>query len=151
PTYDKSNPNLWTPNGEKDAELALVGIHVVGSTAGHPEMIWATFEHLGNAPNAAYSYINAGGNVISVPQDTSGNWLFCASGSGGPFTVAHMNQSGANIQAVPPNAISPSDTIRWKAWGAASDRSPNPISGSPQHSNSEIIAINDSVRGMLID
>src|SRR5205085_867692 len=41
PTYDKSNPNEWVPNGKKTVQLALVAMHVVGSTAGHPELIWA--------------------------------------------------------------------------------------------------------------
>jgi hypothetical protein len=45
PTYDKSNPTHWVPNGEKTTTLALVGMHVVGSTKDHPEMIWSTFEH----------------------------------------------------------------------------------------------------------
>ena len=36
PTYDRSNPNLWTPNGQNTVQLAMVGMHVVGSTAGHP-------------------------------------------------------------------------------------------------------------------
>jgi hypothetical protein len=43
------------PNGQKTVNLAMVGMHVVGSTKGHPEMIWATFEHIGNAPNDDYS------------------------------------------------------------------------------------------------
>src|SRR5207249_3386854 len=44
PIYDMSNPNQWTRNGTKKTTLAMVGMHVVGSTKGHPEMIWATFE-----------------------------------------------------------------------------------------------------------
>jgi hypothetical protein len=31
--------------------VALVGFHIAGVVAGHPEMIWATFEHVRNAPN----------------------------------------------------------------------------------------------------
>lgn len=31
--------------------VALVGFHIGGIVAGHPEMIWATFEHKNNAPN----------------------------------------------------------------------------------------------------
>lgn len=31
--------------------VALVGFHVVGVQPGHPEMIWATFEHNENVPN----------------------------------------------------------------------------------------------------
>jgi hypothetical protein len=39
PTYEKVTPTQWNVNGTKQVELAMVGIHVVGSTAGDPEMI----------------------------------------------------------------------------------------------------------------
>jgi len=32
-------------------ELALIGFHIGGIVNNHPEMIWATFEHMDNAPN----------------------------------------------------------------------------------------------------
>ena len=157
PTYDRSNPNLWTPTGQATVQLALVGMHVVGSTGsttsapGHPEMIWATFEHVDNTPNAAYTYINASNQSVPVPQNTAGNWLFCASNSAGPFNEMHMRFNPPNIEAVPPFTISPSNTIRWKPWGGASDVRPNPISSpaTTAGSNTEIIAINNSVRLML--
>ena len=38
--------HMWN----KNADLALVGMHVVGSVKDHPEMIWATFEHVDNGP-----------------------------------------------------------------------------------------------------
>ena len=75
PTYNKANPNLWTPTGQQTVQLALLGIHVVGSTAGHPEMVWATFEHVSNTPPATYSY-NSTSGPKTVNQDTSGTWLF---------------------------------------------------------------------------
>ena len=149
PTYNTSSNTDWTPTGQKTTQLALVGVHVVGSTAGHHEMIWATFEHVGNTPNSTYQYIDSGGTLTTVPQSSIGAWLFAASGSPGPFDIAHMQQSGDAIQANPPFTISPSDTIRWKPWGAASNLSPNPIDGSAAASNTEIIAINNSVRGMM--
>ena len=31
--------------------MALVGLHVVGVVQGHPEFVWATFEHDKNAPD----------------------------------------------------------------------------------------------------
>jgi hypothetical protein len=34
-----------------EEEVALLGLHVVGVVEGHPEFIWATFEHDENAPN----------------------------------------------------------------------------------------------------
>jgi hypothetical protein len=168
----KPVPNQWTPNGTKTALLALVGIHVVGSTAGHPEMIWATFEHVGNTPNDGYQYVNTSSAVVSKTRDTSGTWLFSASGSAGPFNVAHMSvdPSTGVINAEPGSTISPSDTIRSKAWGAACDpvssgapnpiscglnppnspNPPNPFDSTSAASNSEIIAINNSVRGQLL-
>lgn len=39
------------PNETETVQLGLVGFHVAGVVNGHPEMIWATFEHKDNAPN----------------------------------------------------------------------------------------------------
>jgi hypothetical protein len=162
PTYDRSNPNKWVANGQKTVPLALVGMHVVGSTKGHPEMIWATFEHVGNSPPAEYLYDSVTG-LKTVPQDTSGTWLFSASNSAGPFNFAHMVSTPPNVTAVPSQTVSPSDTIRWKSWGAASDSPPNPKTPATKanplaslaeviaSSNSEIISINNSIRGMIPD
>ncbi|MES2819831.1 MAG: hypothetical protein V4812_12695 [Pseudomonadota bacterium] len=33
--------------------LALIGMHVVGVVKGHPEFVWATFEHRANAPDCS--------------------------------------------------------------------------------------------------
>ena len=152
PTYDTSNPSLWVPNGQKTVLMALVGMHVVGSTKGHPEMIWATFEHKNNAPNAAYSYLSPSG-AKTVNPDFSTPYLFCAANP----DVSHLNEphmqqdpaNEANIKAVPPFTISPSNTIRGNAWGAAPGVSPNPLDASAAASNSELISINNNVRGML--
>lgn len=141
PTYDTSNPNEWVPNGQKTVELAMVGMHVVGSTKGHPEMLWATFEHVSSTPNAAYSY-NSTSGLQNVAQNTDGNWLFSVDGAAAPFNQAHMRvNSSGNIEAVSPHTISPSNTIRWKPWGKPT--------GSAS-SNTELISINNSVRGMLV-
>ena len=140
---------MWVPNGQKTVQMALVGMHVVGSVAGHPEMIWATFEHFMNTPNDAFSYINSSNATTNVARNTAGTWLFCPSGSTGPFNQPLASFSTPNIVAANGGPIGPSNTIRAKAWGAASDVSPNPIDGSTAASNSEIIAINNSVRGML--
>jgi hypothetical protein len=149
PTYDKSNPTTWVKNGQKSATVALVGIHVVGSAAGHPEMIWATFEHVGNAPNDAYSYRNSGGGVTPVTVDTSGTWLFCASPCAAPFNGQRQFLAGDSIvSSSPPNPIGPDNVIRRKAWGAAFDLAPNPLKG-PEASNSEIISVNNTVRAVL--
>jgi hypothetical protein len=150
PTYNTSNPTTWTQNGQKPIQLALLGVHVVGSTAGHPEMIWATFEHVSNTPNATYSYVNTSNATVSVPQTTAGTWLFTASGASNNFNQAHMTYVTPNIVAVSGQTISASNTIRWKPFGAALNTRPNPIDTTAAASNSEIISINNSVRGQLV-
>jgi hypothetical protein len=164
PTYNQSNPNVWVPNGQKTVQMALVGIHVVGSTGGspgHPEMIWATFEHKSNAPDVSYSYVSTSG-VKTVNPDFSQSWLFCASNpaGGARFNQAHIQEDSlnpGNIIAVSPFAISPSNTMRVNAWGGAANASPNPVdapssplaTAASAASNSEIISTNNSVRGLL--
>ena len=163
PKYDTSSHTIWKQTGEtENVNLALVGMHVVGSTTGHPEMVWSTFEHFGNAPNAVYSYINASGQTRTVPQDTSGTWLFTKSNSTGPFNSLHAFFSAPDIFSAscnqnvtpvtcPGNAapITPSDTIRVAPWGAAANASPNPVDASAAVSNTEIISIHNSVLGLM--
>ncbi len=50
-THDAKGRIVADPTHPLPATLALVGFHVVGTVAGHPEMIWATFEHADNAPD----------------------------------------------------------------------------------------------------
>jgi hypothetical protein len=153
PTYTKTSTSLWTQSGSKQALLAMVGIHVVGSANGHPEMIWASFEHFGNAPNAAYTYTSTSGNK-TVNQNTSGGWLFTKNGSAGPFNVEYMNwvSSPASIQAAtagtpppPPGVIAASDTLRENPFGT-----PSPTSSANISLNTDVISINNSVISQLL-
>lgn len=145
PTYNQSNANLWTPTGQQTVKLALVGMHVVGSTAGHPEMAWATFEHVGNTPIATYSY-NSTGGLKTVTQNNSGNWLLAGNGSAGPFNVAHMAFTGPagtppdSIQSEPSFTISPSDTMRVEPFG---------VPGTNTFENTEVISMDSHVLSML--
>lgn len=151
PTYNTTNPNLWVRTGQKTVLMALVGMHVVGSVAGHPEMIWATFEHKNNAPNSSYTYVSTSG-VKTVNPDFSTAYLFCAANPTiSLLNKAHM-QDGPNpgeIAAITGFTISPSNTIRGNAWGGAPGVSPNPVDATVSASNSELISINNDVRGML--
>lgn len=143
PTYDKTSPTLWTANGSRQAQLALVGIHVVGSATGHPEMIWATFEHVDNTRNAGYSYTNSANATVNVPQNNAGTWTFSTTP---PQPVANQNQqiitnSGANLIAgTPPTPIGPGDTLRVSPWG---------MPGASTASNTDILSINNSVLTQL--
>jgi hypothetical protein len=154
PTYSgvPATGDLWLSTGNtKTVQLALVGIHVVGSTKGHPEMIWATFEHINNAPHDDYTYVDMNNASQTKSADTStGNWLFAKGGSTA-FNQPRMQVAeNGNIRAiVTGDAIGPSDTIRRKAWGAASDKPPNPLVIDSATSNTQVISINNSVMGMM--
>ncbi|UTH75174.1 hypothetical protein [Chromobacterium sp. IIBBL 290-4] len=64
--------------------LALVGLHVVGVTQHHEEMIWASFEHVDNAPD-----VDAG--AIPSPQTpvSDRDWTFYKKNT--PLTECNLN------------------------------------------------------------
>ncbi len=142
PVYDTSDPDVWKETGHETVQLALIGMHVAGSTFNHSEMVWATFEHDRNAPAATYTYQSATG-LKTLAQDTSGDWLFATTGSGGPFNVAHMtfDEPSGQIRASAPFHVGPSDTMRTMPWGT---------DGTDAKSNTEVIAMNHHVRSMLM-
>lgn len=141
PTYDMTDPNHWILTGSAVMKLAMVGMHVVGSTAHHPEMLWATFEHFDNAPNAPYMYINNLGATVPGPI-SPGPWMF-SSLPGGPFNVQHMSYDTltGDINSIMPFTISPSDTNRVHPFGMPGGNAP---------SNTEVISIDNSVLSQLI-
>jgi hypothetical protein len=147
PNYNTSNPNQWVPSGTtKNITLALVGVHFVGTVLGHPEMIWASFEHFGNTPNAAYNYTPTSGSG-AVPQDSAGNWLFCAPNcpTGSTFNSSHARVSGTDIVGQPSGSpITPSNTLRVNPWGL-----PGTAVASVA-SNTQIVSINNSVLSKLL-
>jgi hypothetical protein len=145
PTYDTSNPLHWVRTGSRKAQLAMIGMHVAGSVSHHPEMIWATFEHVDNAPNAAYSYLNAARGISNVGQNTAGSWSLASDGATGPFNVPRQVYIDPNITtAVYARPIGASDTLRQKAFGTASDNVDAPTL------NAEVISINNSVMSQLV-
>jgi len=150
PVFDRSSPTIWKMTGTTQTKVALVGVHVVGSTAEHPEMVWATFEHKGNTPDAVYQY-NSGGTTLTVPQDTSGSWLFTSSGSTGPFNteLAAYDSASSSIQAQTSAAIGPSDILRQKAWGSGYNGQPNQEDLTPAAANTQVISLNTDVVDQL--
>lgn len=74
------------PNGSSDnVTLALVGFHIAGVVKGHPEMIWATFEHKDNAPDVPADY-----NFKDPTKKVSGkDWTFYTHGT--PYSECNVN------------------------------------------------------------
>ncbi len=157
PSYEEVDPHTWIPVGEKTVSMALVGMHVVGSAAGHPEMIWATFEHKGNTPKAVYDYLNTSKKTVVVPQDTGKNWLFSANALDPKPNISHMTDTSANgnasdtVFANPPNIISPSNTLMTVPWGSSIGHITNPQDSSSAASNSEILSLNNSIQQLMPD
>ncbi len=143
PTFDKSDPELWVPNGQKTVKMALIAIHIVGALNGHPEAAWGSMEHFDNTPNAAYSYMSTNGLQI-VAQNTNGSWLFTPSGSAGPFNKMNASwlPSNGNLKATNNGvSIAPIPVLRLMPWG---------MPGSSTLSNTEVISANAAVIGQLI-
>jgi hypothetical protein len=137
PTFNKSNPNNWVVNGQKTIKVVMVGIHVVGGTNNHGEMVWGTFEHLGNTPNALYTY-NSTSGLKTVGQSTSGTWLFTPTGSTGPWNAQNNTWTGSGITGTP---VGPSTVLRTKPWG---------MDGTNNGMNTQVIQANSSIISQLI-
>jgi hypothetical protein len=133
--------------GTRQTTLALVGMHVVGSVAGHPEMIWATFEHINNAPNVPYTYNTITGTTpVPGPADGPGPWNFSSTGASVGAIAPRMTlMPNGTIVAASQPTIGRSDIYRRTPWGTAST---NPTVFAKN--NTDIISINNSVFGSLI-
>jgi hypothetical protein len=144
PTYTQSPDNkTWTQSGTKQATLALVGMHVVGSTNGHPEMIWATFEHVNNAPNTQYTY-NAASGTVTKPADGAGSWLFSASGASQTQPPKAMSVGPQNTIVAATNAtIVPVNVTRINPWGS------DPTDSQSADANTAVISVNKSIMEQL--
>ncbi|QHS54671.1 hypothetical protein GWR56_03595 [Mucilaginibacter sp. 14171R-50] len=153
PVYDTTSKIKWTPTGQKTVMMAMVGMHIVGSVAGHPEMIWATYEHNGITPNAAYDYITKDGKVATQPADTGTGWVFSTNAADTAVNIPHMGNRDAQrvttpyITAQAGHTISSSNTQRIFAWGAFGIA--NPRSKSAAASNTELISINKTIETLL--
>jgi len=156
PTYTKT-ATKWTITGQVKAKLAMIGLHIVASTAGHPEMVWSTFEHKDVAPNLSYTYVDTKGNVKTVKADTHKQWTLNSNPSDtteADINISHMKFEGdsiyANFKGAPTgNTVSPSNSTRTKPWGVAYSGQPNSENNTAAASNSQVISINNSIHSLL--
>lgn len=130
-------------------QLALVGMHVVGTVKGHPEMVWATFEHRSNAPDDTYFVsLNQpfiGPSSVPVPFNSSGKWNFMqTNGTKDGALAAQMkiDDKTGNVVATEGNAIRPNNTYRVNPWGSL----PEPASAN---NNTQLVTLNANIDYML--
>ena len=154
PKYVKVDDKKWTWDGttlEQGVTLACVGYHLVGSTVDHPEMIWATFEHVRNVPDANFYYV-AKDDTVTLQKNWTDegfpiqtNWLFMD----GKSKQQSMNQMRMellklDITAMPDKTIGPSNTMRTHPWGGTPDQ-------QSAENNTAILSINENIASMLAD
>lgn len=130
PVYDStSDDNELVYKSNKNADLALIGMHVVGSVKDHPEMIWATFEHVDNAPNATYYYKDEKGKVKqhTDTSDKANKWLLSDGTAVSEVTEYGVSvvDSSTGVNSIQPAsdkqtaAVStPSNVNRINPWGS---------------------------------
>jgi hypothetical protein len=136
PDFDPASDILWKRKGLRSATLAMVGMHIAFSVQGHSELVWATFEHMNNAPNPRYQYRDR----ASAP--TLGPWLF-SSGRDNKANQARMVMNGNDIQAIGGKTIGPSDVLRLSPWGWYQAE----FTTVP---NTQVISTNNNVQGRLV-
>ena len=150
PTYDRSNPKKWVPNGQITTRLALVGLHIAGSTNANPEMLWATFEHVNNSPLESYKYRDNDNNIVSRAMNPdASNWLFCGKEFTNPFNKMYMYYDAPNIVSVENYTIKPSNILRINAWGSSPKYKPEYFSDVADL-NSAVITLNKIIYHLLI-
>lgn len=156
PTYkpSSSNDSVLLEGPEKKTTLALLGMHVVFSAKGFAGMLWSTFEHVGNARNAGYSYYDDShiAQTLRQPHDGAGDWLLagstdsCSSAKVDNANAPRLKMDGRNIKATTPSGIGPSEICRRSPWGTYEP------SGFPfERSNAATISINRSVASAFED
>lgn len=130
--------------------LALVGLHVVGPVQGHPELVWATFEHRSNAPDNLFYFQFSPNQPIGpinvpVPYNSSGVWSFMTNGGsqqGANVSQAKIDSSGNVVANKTPPGIVPNNTFRVNPWGNAPTQASAP-------NNTQLLSLNIDIRTML--
>ena len=141
-------------DGSEIKTLALVGMHIVGTVKDHPEMVWATVEHIDNAPDTSYSYINSENEVAYVkPEQTSRSWTFSpktmATGVGyKDYNVETVVTKNGNLIANPGHTLDDA-TVAVQLNPRGSPSSDSSVGAQDPENNSELISLNNDVMGML--
>lgn len=156
PVFDRSDANgPWKVKGNKQKTLALVGMHVVGTVNGHPEMVWSTFEQVDNVPDNAYVYNVNTGNSQTQEYNSQGNaWTFLPEGASKPTSItanAEVNTGeksslAEEIVSISGGAIGSTDVLRVDPWGNLHGS----VAGSTAvDNNTDLVSINVSVLSQL--
>jgi len=112
-TANASN-TIWKQSGTEVKTLALVGVHIVGTVEDHPEFVWATFEHIANAPDADYYYTNTDPDptkaTVMQSYSSAGSYNFMATGAAQTSANVDNNTRLLSINASVRGQLAAGDT-----------------------------------------
>lgn len=165
---DAAGAQQWTVVDNKEKTLALVGMHVVGTVNGHPEMVWSTFEHVNNVPDNTYTYTTVSNTTATQSYDSSGVWNFLPSNAAAPTSItsnglvstyppatnsnpepackkaSKINAPECIVNVTDGTAIAPINVFRVDPWGD-DQSSPSSVVAN----NTDLVSINVSVLSQL--
>lgn len=157
PTFVPNGSNTqWKQSGTETLTLALVGVHIVGTVQNHPEFVWITYEHILNAPDAAYYYFDGSDKIVRQPFDSTGTFLFMTTGGAeaganvecmkfSSGAIVANTKSGQGSTPVCAGGIVPSNTVRTYPWGSQADSQNTGVVTN----NTLLLSINESIRSQL--
>lgn len=157
PSYTPNADNtVWTLNPNTETrQLALIGVHIVATVLNHPEMVWATFEHVSTTPAATYSYTAADKSTKTVDFNGTGNWLFyqtAAQDTGENVQCMKLDDSTGDIVlftnkdgSTNCSEISATNTIQQYPWGSEPDSTDADVVAN----NTLLLSTNSSVQPQL--
>lgn len=176
PIYSKNSTNtIWTETTETESKkLALVGMHIVGTVTGHPEMVWTTIEHVNNAPDKAYYYLTQStpSQISTFGFDgspVSGEWSFNATPANNIDEVTPTASYNVPTSSEPaqiktelfetiyiegsktekPLPIVAATVVRLNPWGNVSSSSNGSEKIKIAQSNTDLVSLNSSVISAL--
>ena len=162
PIFDRtSDPKkMWKYSGETETKtLAMVGFHIGGTVAGHPEMIWSTFEHVKNQPNSSYEYYVDADKKTTNSQsfNASGDWVFFPDNGTRPAQITpnatskHIEGSSVTtaIVASGSDPIGPVDVYGVNPWGNVQNVAD--LKDATLANNTDLASINKSVLSQLAE
>jgi hypothetical protein len=123
----------------RSVNLALVGFHIGGVVKGHPEMIWATFEHKDNAPN-----VPPGATVDTIVSKRDFDFYK----AGTKFSGCNVNfarSSELKLDVATQKLTPVTNICRLYAQGNSAQNAPGIDKGSVDSNDANIIALNEAV------
>lgn len=145
----------WDGTSMATKTLAMVGMHVVAPVAGHPELVWATFEQSANAPANTW-YFATSTAAVQVPYNanTTGKTFFktgTALANANPELIKSVAGANNTVQIVANGSATPGPTsvVNLNPWGNIQPTGTPPANNPVVANNTKLLSLAASVGGNL--